>query len=240
MEVFHPESKFDFIKGEVLLIHKPCSWTSFDVVNKIRRLIRRTHDIRKIKVGHAGTLDPMASGLLIICTGKATKTIDRFSDMDKEYTGTMVLGAVTPSYDTETQVSRRFGTKTLTARRIHDAMQTFRGEIIQYPPVFSAVKIKGRRAYKFARTDEEVTLSPRLVSIHEFTADRIELPEVDFSVRCTKGTYIRSLVDDVGKALQNGAYLKSLVRIKIGDYSLSEAYSMEQIENIIISKQQKS
>lgn len=230
MDTGSANSTFDFLEGETLLIDKPLTWTSFDVVNKIRHLLRRNLDIKKIKVGHAGTLDPMATGLLIICTGKATRTINSLMGLDKEYTGTMFLGAVTPSFDTETEVSQTFETTHITNDLLEEAAGKLTGEIMQVPPVFSAIKVDGTRAYQLARKDKAVKMESRPVTIHEFEIMSFRLPEIDFRVRCGKGTYIRSLVDDFGKLLNSGAYLKSLRRTKIDSYSVDEALTPDQFE----------
>lgn len=227
---------FDFINGEVLLIDKPIGWTSFDVVNLIRSIIRRTYNIKKIKVGHAGTLDPLATGLLIVCTGKFTKQIDSFQGQDKVYVGSMFIGATTPSYDKETEVDRTFDTNNISKDKLVETVTLFTGEIEQTPPAFSAVKIDGKRAFEYARKDYEVKIKSRQVTIHEFNLLNFELPEIDFMVRCSKGTYIRSLVYDFGKALNNGAYMSSLRRTAIGDYSVADAYSIDEIKEIIISQ----
>jgi len=233
-----PDKLFDFEKGEVLLVDKPLTWTSFDVVNKIRHLLRRNLGLKGLKVGHAGTLDPMATGLLVVCTGKATKTIDSLVGLDKEYKGTMFLGAVTPSYDTETEVTETFDTSSVSENRIREAALHFLGEIEQIPPAFSAIMVNGTRAYRLARKDHDVQLKARNVTIHEFEVDASRFPEIDFRVLCSKGTYIRSLVHDFGNYLHNGAYLKSLVRTAIGDMRIEDALSLEQFENIIIGMKQ--
>ena len=228
-----PASKFsaeDFRKGQILLFDKPLGWTSFQVVNKVRWLIRSKHKIKKIKVGHAGTLDPLASGLLILCTGKFTKRIEELQGQEKEYTGTFTLGATTPSYDLETEINETFPTEHLSEERIRAAPAEFLGEIDQYPPVFSALKKDGRRLYEFARTGEEVEIPARKVHIREFEITRIAMPEVDFRVVCSKGTYIRSLAFDFGKALETGAHLSALCRTKIGEYHLKDAMSIESFE----------
>lgn len=215
--------EFDFAAGEMLLINKPYQWTSFDVVNKIRNSLKPL----KLKVGHAGTLDPLATGLLIVCTGKLTKQIDTFQAEDKEYTGTMVLGATTPSYDMETEIDQKFDISNLTTEAIQQNCNHFLGEIFQYPPAHSAVKLNGERLYEKARRGEEVELKKRLVHILALEITRIQLPEVDFRVVCSKGTYIRSLVHDFGQKLQNGAYLSQLTRTKSGNYELKNAYELQ-------------
>ena len=224
---------FDFINGEVLLIDKPIGWTSFDVVNSLRYSIKKALEVRKIKVGHAGTLDPLATGLLIVCTGKMTKQIDRFQGMDKVYTGRMMIGATTPSYDLETEIDEEFDISSITSEQLTKTAAYFEGDIEQVPPVYSAVKIDGKRAFEYARKDNEVKIRSRKVTIHDFKLINNELPDIDFYVQCSKGTYIRSLVDDFGKALKNGAHLKALRRTMIGDYSVNDAYTVEEIKEII-------
>ena len=225
----NPLSGYDFRAGEMLLVDKPKEWTSFDVVNKIRHKIKRRLGVKKIKVGHAGTLDPMATGLLIICTGKATKTIDKYQAQRKEYTGTLLLGATTPSFDAETNIDAHFPTDHITEAAILQATQQFIGELAQIPPVFSAIKVDGQPLYKKARKGIEVKVEPRQVFIYEFEITKIELPEVHFRVVCSKGTYIRSLAHDFGKALESGAYLNALRRTKIGDYSVENAWTVESL-----------
>jgi tRNA pseudouridine55 synthase len=217
----------DYKEGQVLLIDKPLEWTSFQAVNKIRWLIRKSFDIKKIKVGHAGTLDPLATGLLIICTGKFTKKIDTFQAQEKEYTGTFSLGGTTPSYDLETEIDQTFDISEITAEKIHEATKQFLGEIQQQPPVFSALKKDGIRLYEYARSGEEVEIPFRTVTISEFEITKIDLPTVHFRVVCSKGTYIRSLANDFGKALNNGAHLSALRRTKIGNFSVDNALGIE-------------
>lgn len=219
----------EFAEGQLLLVNKPYKWTSFDVVGKIRNAFKPL----KLKVGHAGTLDPLATGLLIICTGKMTKQIDNFQAEEKEYTGTMVLGSVTPTYDLESQPEQLYGTDHITSQQIQAAGQQFIGDIQQYPPAHSAVKIDGERLYEKARRGEDVELRLRNVTITEFEITRIELPEVDFRVVCSKGTYIRSLVNDFGKALNNGAYLSRLRRTRSGSFIIGEAWEVMELVNTI-------
>ncbi len=221
----------DYKEGQLLLIDKPLEWTSFQVVNKIRWLIRREHKIKKIKVGHAGTLDPLATGLLILCTGKFTKRIENLQGQIKEYTGTLQLGATTPSYDLETTVDRTFPTDHLTEDRIRAATTQFIGAIDQYPPVFSAIKKEGKRLYEFARAGEAVEIKARTISIEEFEITAIRGLQVDFRVVCSKGTYIRSLAHDFGKALSTGAHLTALRRTRIGTYRIEDAMSLDFFEN---------
>lgn len=220
----------DYKEGQVILIDKPLEWTSFQAVNKVRWLIRKSFGIKKIKVGHAGTLDPLATGLLIICTGKFTKKIDTFQAQEKEYTGTFTLGATTPSYDLETEIDQTFDISEITSEKIHEATKQFIGEIQQQPPVFSALKKEGKRLYEFARSGEEVEIPFRTVTISEFEITKVELPNIDFRVVCSKGTYIRSLAHDFGKALNNGAHLSALRRTKIGEFSVENAVGIEAFE----------
>lgn len=213
----------DYISGQVLLIDKPLHWTSFQVVNKLRWEIRNTFNIKKIKVGHAGTLDPLATGLLIICTGKMTKQIDTFQGQEKEYTGTIVLGSTTPSFDLETEINEIFSTKHITESLILKTTERFIGNIKQFPPVFSAIKKDGKRLYEFARAGEDVEVKSREVYIKEFKITKINLPNIHFRVVCSKGTYIRSLAHDFGKALNSGAHLSVLCRTKIGEFQVENA-----------------
>ncbi|MDF3078881.1 MAG: truB [Sphingobacteriaceae bacterium] len=232
MESKSPEFKnFNFAEGELLLINKPYGWTSFDVVGKIRNSFKPL----KLKVGHAGTLDPLATGLLILCTGKMTKQIDEFQAEEKEYTGTMILGASTPSYDMETAVDQQFDFGDLSEAQIKAATQQFIGDLDQYPPPHSAVKVGGERLYEKARRGEEIELKTRKVTISEFEITRMELPEVDFRVVCGKGTYIRSLVHDFGKSLSNGAYLSALRRTRSGSFNVANAYEVMELVNHIRS-----
>jgi tRNA pseudouridine55 synthase len=219
------DREFNFAEGELLLINKPYQWTSFDVVGKIRNSLKPL----KLKVGHAGTLDPLATGLLIICTGKLTKQIDTFQAQEKEYTGTMVLGATTPSYDMETVVDQEFAIGNLSEEAIYAATAPFTGDIQQYPPAHSAVKVNGERLYVKARRGEETEARLRFVSVPEFEITRIDLPEVDFRIVCSKGTYIRSLVSDFGKHLNNGAYLSKLTRTRSGEFSLTNALEVADL-----------
>ncbi len=226
---------FDFEVGEVILIDKPLDWTSFDTVNYIRALIKRFYGIRKLKVGHAGTLDPLATGLLILCTGKMTKQIDVYQAKMKTYTGTILLGQTTPTFDMESQPDQYFSTEGITNEAMEAARLQFIGDIKQYPPKYSAIKIKGKRAFDYARSDEEIELKARDIRIEDFKLSTERFPELDFEVTCSKGTYIRSLADDFGKALGNGACLKSLRRISIGDFSVDGAWQLEDLKQAIIS-----
>ncbi len=220
----------DYKEGKVLLIDKPLNWTSFQVVNKIRWLIKQQFEIKKIKVGHAGTLDPLATGLLILCTGKFTKKIETYQAQIKEYTGTITLGATTPSYDLESEIDNTFDVSNITSEEIQKATQQFIGEIQQQPPVFSALKKDGKRLYEYARAGEHVEVPKRTIHISEFEITYEELPNVNFRVVCSKGTYIRSLAHDFGKALNNGAHLSALRRTKIGDFSVEDAVGIEGFE----------
>lgn len=228
------DREFNFAEGELLLINKPYQWTSFDVVGKIRNSLKPL----KLKVGHAGTLDPLATGLLIICTGKLTKQIDTFQAQEKEYTGTMVLGATTPSYDMETVVDQEFAIDKLTEEAIYAATAPFTGDIEQYPPAHSAVKVNGERLYVKARRGEETEARLRFVSVPEFEITRIDLPEVDFRIVCSKGTYIRSLVSDFGKHLNNGAYLSKLTRTRSGEFSLTNALEVADLVAFLKNKKE--
>ncbi|WP_323787149.1 tRNA pseudouridine(55) synthase TruB [Psychroserpens sp.] len=217
----------DYQAGQVLLIDKPLTWTSFQAVNKLRWEIRQAFNIKKIKVGHAGTLDPLATGLLIICTGKMTKQINTFQGQDKEYTGTLVLGSTTPSFDLETEIDQTFPTDHINNDLIYEATSQFIGNIEQFPPVFSALKKDGKRLYEFARAGEDVDIKSRTVSISEFEITTIDGNLINFRVVCSKGTYIRSLAHDFGKALNSGAHLSVLRRTKIGEYHVNDAMSPE-------------
>lgn len=215
--------------GELLLIDKPLEWTSFDVVNKIRAAIRYGHSVKKFKVGHAGTLDPLATGLLLICTGKNTRKIEQLQGLDKVYTGTLHLGASTPSYDLETEIDERFPVDKLTSAELEEAAKKLNGEQLQYPPAFSAKRVNGKRAYEMARKGKKVKMNPHSVWIHRFEITRIELPEVDFFVHCSKGTYIRSLVRDFARLLDNGAHLTALRRERIGSFNIEDALSLDDL-----------
>ncbi len=206
--------------GHVFLIDKPLDWTSFDVVNKIRWNIRKAYNLKKIKVGHAGTLDPKATGLLLVCTGKWTKRIDEFQAQEKTYTGTIKLGVTTPTYDLESEENEIFPTEHITEEIIHETTKQFIGEIEQFPPMHSAIKVDGKRLYELARDGQEIERKARKVNILDFKITKINLPFVDFEVNCSKGTYIRSLAYDFGKALNSGGYLTALRRTKIGEFDV--------------------
>ncbi len=217
----------DFKNGQVLLIDKPLEWTSFQVVNKLRWHIKQTFNLKKIKVGHAGTLDPLATGLLIICTGKQTKRIDTYQGQLKEYTGTFVIGATTPSYDLETAIDQTYPTDHITEELLHDTSKQFIGVIPQKPPIFSAIKKDGKRLYELARQGKTTEIKPRNIEILAFELTKIDLPNIDFRVVCSKGTYIRSLAHDFGQALNSGGHLSVLRRTKIGDFSVDNAQSID-------------
>lgn len=227
-------TKETLLEGQVLLIDKPLTWSSFQAVNKLKYALKRHYDLpKKFKIGHAGTLDPLATGLLIICTGKFTKRITEIQAQAKEYTGTVTVGATTPSYDLETEVDATFPTEHISEAFIKETIKQFLGEIDQKPPVFSAIKKDGKRLYEHARAGEEVEIKARKTTIHEFEITRIALPEIDFRIKCSKGTYIRSIAYDFGLALQSGGHLTALRRTKIGDYCVENAVSPEDfVKNI--------
>ncbi|MGO1243010.1 MAG: tRNA pseudouridine(55) synthase TruB [Sphingobacterium sp.] len=229
-------SDFHFAEGEVLLVDKPLNWTSFDVVGKLRNSMKP----QKIKVGHAGTLDPLATGLLILCTGKFTKKIDSYQAEDKEYTGTITIGASTPSYDLETEVDQLFDYSTITDTDIYKTVEKFLGEIAQFPPAHSAIKINGERIYEKARRGEQVELKKRQVKITAFDIQRIELPNVHFRIQCSKGTYIRSIAHDFGKELGIGAHLSSLRRTKSGNFSVLDAWKIDDLVKVINAQKETS
>jgi tRNA pseudouridine55 synthase len=223
----------DFKEGQLLLIDKPLKWTSFQVVNKLRWLISNTFKIKKIKVGHAGTLDPLATGLLLICTGKMTKKIEEYQGMPKEYTGTFTVGATTPSFDMETEINQTFPSDHITEALIRATTLQFIGEIDQKPPLYSAIKKDGDRLYDLARRGETTEIASRKIIIYAFEITEINLPHLSFRITCSKGTYIRSIADDFGRALHSGAYLSALRRTKIGNYAVEQAISpMEFQENL--------
>ena len=213
-------------EGELILIDKELNWTSFDVVNKIRYAIKKKFDIKKIKVGHAGTLDPLATGLLIICCGKMTKSIDNFSAMNKTYSGKVTIGSTTPSYDLETKPNVHYPIDHIDEKLILKTAKKFIGKIFQTPPMFSAIKKDGVRLYNLARQGKEIKIDKREVSIDSFEITSFNLPEISFNVTCSKGTYIRSLAHDFGKELKSGAHLSELRRIKIGDYSVKDSFKV--------------
>lgn len=224
----------DYLNGQILLVDKPLHWSSFQTVNKLKYLlINKVGLPKKFKIGHAGTLDPLASGLLLICTGKFTKRITELQGQVKEYTGTFYIGATTPSYDLETEVDATFDISHIDEALIHETTKQFLGEIDQKPPLFSAIKKEGVRLYEHARAGETVEIASRKTTIHEFEITRISLPEIDFRVVCSKGTYIRSLAYDFGKAMNSGSHLTALRRTKIGDYSVENAIEINAFEKSI-------
>jgi len=217
-------SKEQFLNGQILLIDKPYEWSSFQALNKVKWALRKKYNLnKKFKIGHAGTLDPLATGLLLICTGKFTKKITELQGQTKEYTGTIYLGATTPSYDLETEIDKTYATEHITNELIQTTINEFLGEIEQTPPIFSAVKKDGKRAYELARKGETVVLKSRKITIHDFEITKIDMPKINFRVVCSKGTYIRSLADDFGRALKSGAYLAALRRTKIGSYNVNDS-----------------
>tara|TARA_Y100001980_G_C14462482_1_gene244124 strand:+ start:219 stop:914 length:696 start_codon:yes stop_codon:yes gene_type:complete len=222
---FTPKS---ITEGELLLIDKPLEWTSFQVVNKIRWALKRKFNIKKLKVGHAGTLDPLATGLLIICTGKMTKKISEFQDLDKTYIGTITLGATTPSFDLETPINKRFPLKHLNKEKIIEAKKNFIGTINQYPPIFSAIKKKGKRLYEFARIGKKIDIQSRKVVIYNLEFSKINLPDLNFKLKCSKGTYIRSLANDFGKSVDSGGYLSSLRRTAVGSFKIKNSIQLQE------------
>ena len=224
----------DFLNGQLLLIDKPLGWSSFQAVNKLKWVIRKKFNLKKFKIGHAGTLDPLATGLLLICTGKFTKTINELQGQAKEYTGTITLGATTPSYDLETEADTIFSTEHISQEDILAATEKFIGDIEQIPPIFSALKKDGKRLYEYARDGIEVEIKKRSITISEFEITEVNMPEVKFRVICSKGTYIRSLAHDFGKALQSGAHLSELRRTKIGDYNVNNAQGPLDFEQELI------
>lgn len=228
---FKPE-KIDFLEGALLLVDKPLEWTSFDVVNKIRHTLRYTLDIgkkRKVKVGHAGTLDPMATGLLLVCIGKYTKQINQLTGLPKSYTGTIKLGASTPSYDRESEEDALYPIDHITPEMLKDAVKELTGPILQKPPIYSAIKKKGEKLYQLARRGEDVEIEPRPVTIESFQLLNDDLGNLEFEVTCSKGTYIRSLAHDLGQLLDSGGYLTSLRRDAVGMYPVDKAFDIEEV-----------
>ena len=227
-------SSTDFLNGVLLLFYKPIGWSSFDVVKVIRNTIKRTRDIKKIKVGHAGTLDPLADGLLIICTGKLTKKIDEIQAQKKIYTGEITLGSTTPSYDKETEINETFPTKHITKELLYSSCKNFQGKIMQKPPIYSALKRNGIRLYEHARKGNEVDLKEREVEIYNFLITEIIMPKIKFEICCSKGTYIRSLAYDYACQLKSGGHLSKLRRESIGSYHLSNAFTIEKFQQSIV------
>lgn len=223
----------DYLAGQMVLIDKPLGWSSFDVVKKIKHLISKKYNLKKLKVGHAGTLDPLATGLLIVCTGKFTKRISEIQGQEKTYTGTITLGGTTPSYDLETEVDNDYKTSHITKELIHQTTKQFIGEIDQKPPIFSALKKGGERLYEKARRGEEIMIESRKIFVREFNIISIENLTIAFEIKCSKGTYIRSIANDFGTALNSGGYLSSLCRTAIGDYQLSKGIDIESFEKLL-------
>jgi tRNA pseudouridine55 synthase len=217
------------LEGQLLLVDKPLEWTSFQVVNKLRWALRAKYQLKKLKVGHAGTLDPLATGLLLICTGKMTKKISEIQALEKAYTGTITLGATTPSYDLETAIDQNFSIDHITKPQLNAVREKFKGEIDQYPPIYSAIKKEGKRLYEYARKGEKTKIESRKVTLYAFDFTQIDLPQVHVHVRCSKGTYIRSLAHDFGQALESGAHLSQLRRTAIGAYTVEDALTPNQI-----------
>jgi len=228
-----PDNAYDFITGEILSFDKPYGWTSFDLVGKIRNLISKELKIKKLKVGHAGTLDPLATGLMILCTGKATKQVEALQLHEKEYIATLKIGATTPSFDLETSENQHFQTDHITKELVIETLRQFRGTIQQVPPVFSAIRIQGTRAYKHARAGNDPGLRPRQVTIHEIELISFDMPMVVLRILCSKGTYIRALARDIGSAMESGAYLTALRRSRIGDYHIENALKFEEFQELL-------
>jgi tRNA pseudouridine55 synthase len=229
--------EYDFQRGEILLFDKELDWTSFDLVRKLRNFLTRKTGVKKLKVGHAGTLDPKATGLMIVCTGKETKNIDLIQAKEKEYIATIKLGATTPSYDLETRENETFPTSHINTEFLRNALDQFLGEIDQVPPLFSAVKIEGKRAYEHARKGNEVELQPKKITISELEIVEFSSTEIVLRIVCSKGTYIRALARDLGQALGSGAYLVGLRRTRIGDFRVNEAWSVQNfIEKLTVTE----
>lgn len=225
-------SEMDFLAGEMLLFDKPLNWTSFDLVRKIRFILKHHLGVKKIKVGHAGTLDPLASGLVIVCTGKATKKIDEYQGMTKEYIANIRFGATTPTYDLESEPDEFFPYEQITKEKLASVIEQFTDEIEQTPPIFSAIKVQGKKAYDLARKGEKVELKSRKITIYEMTVTEFKMPDVTVNVKCSKGTYIRSLAYDMGKAFDSGAHLAGLRRTRIGTYTVDDAIDIEEFEKM--------
>ena len=224
----------DFIKGEVLLFNKPYGWTSFQLVNKIRFTIKHERKIKKIKVGHAGTLDPLATGLIIICTGQETKNIEQYQSMVKEYIATFRLGSTTPSFDLETEIDGSFPFEHINEEMLKEVLKNYTGEIVQEPPAFSAKFVDGVRAYKYARQGKDIKLSGSKITVHKLEVLNFNLPYITLRIECSKGTYIRALARDIGRSLQSGAHLTDLVRQRIGDFHVENALNIEEFERNLV------
>lgn len=232
------DPKEEYLAGKMLLVDKPLTWTSFQVVNKLKYTIIKSLGLpKRFKIGHAGTLDPLATGLLIVCTGKMTKRIDTFQAEDKEYTGIITLGASTPTYDLESEIDQEFDISDISEEDIYRTATTFLGKQEQYPPAHSAIKIDGERVYEKARRGEAVELKPRKITIHSFDIEKIELPHIHFRIHCSKGTYIRSIANDFGKKINNGSHLSALCRTKSGDFNVQDAWQLDElVESIKLQK----
>lgn len=232
--IFIPgKTEYDFEAGQVILIDKPLEWTSFDVVNKVRYLLKNHLGLKKLKVGHAGTLDPLATGLLVVCTGKFTKQIESLQACDKEYVGTFMIGATTPSFDRETEVDKTFLVDHITSQQIDEVLKSFIGEQDQIPPLFSAKQIDGQRAYIAARKGKNIEMKPSRISIEEMTLLDNSFPLITVKIKCSKGTYIRAIARDFGARLGSGAYLHDLRRVSSGDFDLNNAIDILEFEKII-------
>jgi tRNA pseudouridine55 synthase len=230
----YKESKdFDFIRGEILVLNKPIDWTSFDLVQKVRNMLCRLMKIKKLKIGHAGTLDPKATGVMVLCSGKSTKQIDEIQADEKEYIALLKVGATTPSYDLETEEDNQFATAHITREMVENVLPKFIGTIEQVPPVYSAIKVNGKRAYQFARKGREVELKSKTLVITEIELLKFELPEIELRIVCSKGTYIRALARDIGLALNSGAYLIGLQRTRIGEYSLDQSLDLAELADML-------
>lgn len=228
----------NFLDGEILYFDKPLEWTSFDLVNKVRYMIKRKLGVKKFKIGHAGTLDPLATGVLVVCTGKATKRIEELQYQTKEYVATLRLGATTPSFDLEQEIDAEYPTEHITREMVEETLKSFHGEIQQIPPVYSAVKVNGKRAYDYARKGNEVELKPKLLVIDEIELLDCQLPYITIRVVCSKGTYIRALARDIGTALKSGAHLTSLRRTRVGDITVENCISLEEFQNMVNEHEQ--
>ncbi|MEL6305867.1 MAG: tRNA pseudouridine(55) synthase TruB [Bacteroidota bacterium] len=224
----------DFLEGQILLIDKPLEWSSFQAVNKLKWAIRKRFDLKKIKIGHAGTLDPLATGLLLICTGKFTKKIPELQGQKKEYTGTITLGATTPSFDLETQIDQNYPTNHITEKLLLETTKQFLGDVTQTPPMFSALKKDGKRLYELAREGKSVEVKSRNIHIETFEITGVQMPNAHFKVVCSKGTYIRTLADDFGKALNSGGHLSALRRTGIGDFNVNNAVTPEVFQQELV------
>ncbi len=230
----YKESKdFDFIQGEILVLNKPLDWTSFDLVQKVRNMLCRLMKIKKLKIGHAGTLDPKATGVMVLCSGKSTKQIDEIQADEKEYIATIKLGATTPSYDLETEENEHFETSHISKELVERTLLQFVGSIEQVPPAYSAIKVNGKRAYQFARKGKEIELKSKTLVIEEIELLRFDMPELELRIVCSKGTYIRALARDIGVKLNSGAYLTGLQRTRIGEYTLEQSLNLEELAEML-------